>query len=155
MKFVVDCMLGKLAKWLKILGFDVLYFPRIGDDELLSLAQKEERTLLTRDTGLVEKAKAPKALFVRSENWNEQVRLVLDEFNLWEEATPYSRCLECNVALRDLSRENAKNLVAPFIHEHAVSFASCPSCNRVYWQGTHTKDMKAKIEEILSKSRCF
>jgi uncharacterized protein with PIN domain len=155
MKFIADCMLGKLAKWLKILGFDVSYFPRIGDDELLSLAQKEDRVLLTRDTGLVEKAKAPKAFLVKSENWSEQVRQVLNEFNLWMEASPYSRCLECNAVLKDLSRESAKNLVAPFVYEHAVSFALCPRCSRVYWQGTHYTDMKAKIEEILSKSRRF
>ncbi|GAG50226.1 unnamed protein product, partial [marine sediment metagenome] len=69
MKFIVDCMLGKLAKWLKILGFDALFFSKIEDSELLVLAQKERRILLTRDNGLIEKCRDVRNLFIESEDW--------------------------------------------------------------------------------------
>ncbi len=153
MKFIVDCMLGKLARWLKVLGFDVLFFSRVEDHELLAIAQKENRTLLTRDTALAQRAKGVRSLIVSSEKWKEQVHEVLDKYHLWGEVSAYTRCLECNVPLRVISRETAKNLVPPFVCEHAPRFSLCPRCGRVYWQGTHYKDMKDRIEEILEKPK--
>jgi uncharacterized protein with PIN domain len=151
MRFIVDCMLGKLAKWLKILGFDTVYFSKIEDSALLDLAQKEGRVLLSRDNGLIEKSRDIDTLFIESEDWNPQLEQVLDEFELWPEIRPYSRCIECNVELKDLPKRRAKNLVAPFVYERATSFAICPRCGRVFWKGTHHKDMEFKIEEILKK----
>ena len=151
MRFIVDCMLGKLAKWLKILGFDAVFFSKIGDPELLTLAHKERRILLTRDNGLIEKASDIQTLFIGSEDWNEQVEQVLDEYELWQDIQPYSRCIECNAELKDLPKSRAKNLVTPFVYEKADAFAICPSCGRVFWKGTHHQDMEGKIDEILRK----
>ena len=152
MKFVADCMLGRLAKWLKILGFDVLYFSKAEDSELAALARREGRVLLTRDTGLIERtAKRPNRLFVRSDDWQDQVVQVLDELALWDEVRPNSRCLECNRALKPLGRERARNLVTPYVLEHAASFAMCPDCGRVFWQGTHYGDMERKVERLLAR----
>lgn len=153
MKFIVDCMLGKLAKWLKILGFDVLYFSKVDDSELLPLTQKEKGILLTRDNALLEKAGTGNGFFIRSEKWREQVRQVLEELNLWGKVRPYSRCLECNLRLKNLPKKSAKNLVAPFVYKHADSFAICPRCGRVFWQGTHYRDMDRKIKAILRKNK--
>jgi uncharacterized protein with PIN domain len=153
MIFVVDCMLGKLAKWLKILGFDATFFSKIEDSELLDLAQKEKRTLLTRYTGLIEKAKRIGTLFIESEDWNDQVEQVLSTFDLWKHVEPYSRCIECNTVLKDLPKSRARNLVTPFVYEQADYFALCPGCGRVFWKGTHHKDMEFKIEEILRKKK--
>jgi uncharacterized protein with PIN domain len=153
MKFVVDCMLGKLAKWLKILGFDALFFSKIEDDALLDIAADENRVLLTRDTGLIEKSKRVKLLFIESENWRTQVEQVLDEFDLWRDVKPNSRCIECNVRIKDLPRERAKNLVTPFVFENADTFALCPDCGRVFWRGTHLKDMETKIDDFLKKKK--
>jgi len=153
MKFIVDCMLGKLAKWLKILGFDATFFSKIEDPELLDLAQREKRTLLTRDTGLIEKAKKIDTLFIESEDWNDQVEQVLNAFDLWKNIAPYSRCIECNAVLKDLPKSRARNLVTPFVYEQADSFALCPGCGRVFWKGTHHQDMEFKIEEILRKKK--
>ena len=142
-------MLGKLAKWLKILGFDTLFFAKIGDDELLAIAEKEERVLLTRDNELFERADAASAFFIISEDWQDQLKQVLDRFKLRDKAKPYSRCIECNAVLKALSRDKAKNLVTPFVYKNAAGFALCPVCGRVFWQGSHQKDMAAKIEEFL------
>lgn len=153
MKFIVDCMLGRLAKWMKILGFDVLFFSKIEDDELLALAREEGRILLTRDTGLIEKSRPLKNLFIESENWRTQVNQVLSELALWKKVKPYSRCIDCNVKLKDLQKEQAKNLITPFVYEHADSFALCTRCGRVFWKGSHHEDMEFKIKEILQKKR--
>lgn len=149
MKFAVDCMLGKLAKWLKILGFDTLFFSRIEDDELLRIAEQDERVLLTRDTGLIQRASHIQALFIESEDWRKQMDQVLDSFELREQTQPYSRCIECNQTLKKISKDQAKNLVTPFVYETAEGFALCPFCSRVYWKGTHQQDMEFTIEELL------
>jgi len=153
MIFIVDCMLGKLAKWLKILGFDSLYFSKIEDSDLLALARKEGRVLLSRDNELIDKSRDIQTLFIKSENWNIQVEQVLDDFNLWKDISPYSRCIECNVRLKDLPKSRARNLVAPFVLEQADSFSICSGCGRVFWKGTHHQDMEFKIEEILKKKK--
>jgi uncharacterized protein with PIN domain len=151
MKFIVDCMLGKLAKWLKILGFDAVFFSKIEDSELLILAHKEGRILLTRDNGLLEKSRDIQTLFIGSEDWNEQVEQVLDKYKLWQNIQPYSRCIECNVKLKELPKSRARNLVTPFVFEKAEAFAICPSCGRIFWKGTHHEDMEYKIDEIMKK----
>jgi uncharacterized protein with PIN domain len=151
-KFVADCMLGRLAKWLKILGFDVLFFPKAEDKDLVEISRREDRILLTRDSGLIEKTKKREnRLFVASDDWEDQVVQVLDEYGLWDSVRPNTRCIECNRPLKPLTREGARNLVTPYVLEHATSFAVCPQCNRVYWQGTHYGDMERKIERILAK----
>ncbi|MFC2157876.1 Mut7-C RNAse domain-containing protein [Acidobacteriota bacterium] len=146
----MDCMLGKLAKWLKILGFDAVYFRKIEDDDLLDVARSQGRILLTRDNGIIERAGDVKTLFIDSEDWRDQIKQVLDSLGLKNMALPYSRCVECNEALKAVPKSHIKNLVPPFIYEHAESFSLCPRCDRVFWKGTHFEDMKQKLEQILS-----
>jgi uncharacterized protein with PIN domain len=153
MKFVVDCMLGKLAKWLKILGFDTVYMNKAEDRELLSIARRQQRTLLTKDHGLLEAAKDVRSLFIKSDDWPEQLVQVLANFKLGDSVRPHSRCLNCNVDLKSIPKKTARNLVTPFVLERASSFAICPSCERVYWPGTHFQSMDAKIEGILRRAR--
>lgn len=150
-KFIADCMLGKLAKWLKIFGFDALFFSKIEDEKILALAEKEDRVLLTRDTRLIEKARSIRSLFIENEDWPSQVEQVLDEFRLWKGVKPYTRCIECNAVLKPLPKRRAKNLVTPFVYENADSFAICTVCGRLFWKGTHHRDMEHKMKEILRK----
>jgi len=151
MKFVVDCMLGKLAKWLKILGFDTVYHSAADDDQILSLAQKENRAILSRDTQLLARAGELSGRYIESEFWPDQVRQVLAAFDLWDKTAPYTRCLDCNTPLKPLSREKARNLVSPFVLERAKEFSLCPSCDRVFWQGTHFEAMEARLSELLRR----
>jgi len=154
MKFIADCMVGKLARWLRLLGFDVAYYSRIDDDELIALARKERRIILTRDHELLKKAHRikslqKKTLLIESERWEEQVEQVLNHFQLRQKIDPNSRCLECNQKLKFLPKTRAKNLVPPFVYEKADSFALCPSCGRVFWKGTHFRDMEKKLARFL------
>lgn len=152
MKFVADCMLGRLAKWLRVLGFDVVYFAKAEDRELVALSKQDGRTLLTRDSGLCEKSKIyNNRLFIESSRWEEQVVQVLDTFKLWNSIKPQSRCLICNLKLKQISKEKAKNLVSLYVFERASEFAVCPGCGRVFWRGSHSGNMESKIDSILKK----
>jgi uncharacterized protein len=151
MKFIVDCMLGKLAKWLKILGFDAIYLNKAEDRDLLRLARREKRVLLTKDQELLQAAAGLPRLFVKSDNWQEQLTQVLEAFRLRNRAKPHSRCLLCNVELKRIPKRMARNLVPPFVFERAPSFAICPACGRVFWPGTHFEDMDLKIARIFRK----
>jgi uncharacterized protein with PIN domain len=153
MKFVADVMLGKLARWLRVLGFDVAYGNRADDSELLRTARRERRVLLTRDHGLVESAKNIRAVLIESDDWRAQIAQVLDALGLRRRARPFSRCIACNVRLKRLSRADARNLVAPFVYEQASSFGICPACGRVYWPGTHFNDMDERLLEILGRAK--
>jgi uncharacterized protein with PIN domain len=149
MKFIVDCMLGKLAKWLRILGFDAVYLNKAEDRDLLLLARREKRILLTKDQELLLAAAGLPSLFIESDNWQEQLAQVLDAYRLRDRAKPHSRCLACNIELKRIPKRLARNLVTPFVFEQATSFAICPSCGRVFWPGTHFEDMDLKIARIL------
>lgn len=151
MKFVVDCMLGKLAKWLRILGFDTVYLNKSEDQELLRLARLEKRVLLTKDHELLRAAEGWPRLLIESDAWSEQLGQVLDAFKLRGRSRPHSRCLRCNVELKKIPKRLARNLVAPFVFEKSRSFAICPSCGRVFWPGSHFEDMDLKIERIFGK----
>jgi uncharacterized protein with PIN domain len=144
-------MLGKLAKWLRILGFDAVYLNKAEDHELLLRARREKRVLLTKDQELLRLAAGLRCLSIESDNWPEQLAQVLDVCRLRKRAKPHSRCLLCNVELKNLPKEMAKNLVTPFVFEQAASFAVCPSCGRVFWPGTHFQDMDLKIARILQE----
>ncbi len=151
MTFVADCMLGRLARWLRVLGFDVLYFPRIEDAALLGVARREGRALLTRDTGLFERTAGHPALLVASEAWEDQLVQVLDAFRLKGLIAPHTRCLDCNAPLKPVPKDRARNLAAPFIVEQAEAFALCPACGRVFWKGSHADDMDARIGRITGR----
>jgi len=151
MKFVADCMLGKLAKWLRVLGFDTLYLNKAEDRELLRLARREKRVLLTKDHDLLRAAEGLPRLFIESDDWPEQLAQVLDAFKLRVRVRPHSRCLRCNVELKKIPKRLARNLVAPFVFEKSRSFAICPSCGRVFWPGSHFEDMDQKISRICRR----
>jgi len=147
-------MLGRLAKWLRILGFDTAYLRKAGDDELLGISRRENRVFLTRDSGLIEKnGRRSGRLFIKSDDWEEQVVQVLDEFGLRDQVKLNSRCVVCNVELKRLSKAKATNLVTPYVLEHGSDFAICPKCGRVFWRGTHSGDMESRLESILGKRK--
>jgi len=144
---------GKLARWLRLLGFDVSYYSKIEDAKLIELAANENRIILTRDHELINKIKKieslrDKFLLIESERWEEQVEQVLDHFKLKDKIKPNSRCLDCNAELKSLSKDRARNLVPPFVYEQSSSFALCPVCGRIFWKGTHFRDMENKLRRF-------
>lgn len=148
MKFIADCMLGKLSRWMRILGFDVLYMK--GDDEIiLETAEREGRIILTKDTRMGNKKFKGEIYFVQNEDWKEQVREVINKFSLKRKIKPFTRCPDCNTPLKTVRKERVKYLVPSFIYNKKEGFAFCQRCEKVFWEGTHLEDMERKINAIL------
>ncbi|MCX7817520.1 MAG: Mut7-C RNAse domain-containing protein [Syntrophales bacterium] len=150
MRFIVDCMLGKLSRWLRVLGFDAAYHANISDDDLIDLAIQENRVILTRDQNLFEKAKKneekPEIILIKSETWEEQIKQILCNFELQKFIKPFTRCLECNTPLNSIPKDEIRHLVPPFVFEHNEHFLFCKNCGRVFWKGTHFTNMQKKLK---------
>jgi uncharacterized protein with PIN domain len=142
--FVADVMVGKLARWLRVLGFDVLYSNKYVDDELIRISESQTRVVLTRDTGLAARLTRGRCLFIESDDYKEQVRQVVHSCGL-QEFKVFSRCLECNASLVDVDKETIFDKVPPFVYLTQERFVRCPSCDRVYWHGTHAEHMLRQI----------
>ena len=142
MKFVADAMLGKLAKRLRLLGFDVLYDPACSDNDLIRLSREEDRTILTRDAGLASRPLAERHLFISSDHPNEQLRQVLDRLPAGHPPAPLTRCSVCNAPLAAIPKAEAVDLVPRHVYDHAALFLRCPSCGRIYWKGSHLRSMR-------------
>jgi uncharacterized protein with PIN domain len=133
--FAVDKMLGRLARWLRILGHDVAYGPHLSGRTLAECARREHRLLLTRDTRLVRDPDLPPHLFITSDHFREQLRQVAAAAPLG--AGFLQRCLDCNCSLVDVAREAVQGSVPPYVFATQDRFERCPRCGRVYWQATH------------------
>jgi uncharacterized protein len=144
MKFVADVMVGKLARWLRVLGLDVLYSNTFDDDEIVRLAESDHRIILTRDTRLAARRVHSSCLFIESDHYKEQVQQVLRAFDI-KEFRVFSRCLECNTPLQSIDKEGVFERVPPFVYLTQERFATCPTCGRVYWHGTHADQMLKRI----------
>lgn len=146
MRFIADAMVGRLAKWLRALGYDTLYHRDGGDEALLATAVAERRVLLTRDTRLPRAHLPAGSIFIRSDRVEDQIREVLQASGLRPTA-PGTRCLRCNTPLAPLPREAAAGRVPDFVLTHYAAFRTCPVCRRVYWPGTH----RARMAEVLAR----
>jgi len=149
-KFVVDVMLGRLAKWLRFLGHDALYF-RGDDNRLLVLAREEDRVLLTRDTHLLKRRPPVRTLFIRSDHLFEQLKQVIEELDLPVEKRG-SRCIRCNVPLESLEKAEVEHLVPEFVFRTQPLFSRCPSCHRIYWPGSHVRRMEEALRDVVTRS---
>jgi uncharacterized protein with PIN domain len=150
-RFVADVMLGRLARWLRALGYDTLYFRDASDARLLGLALREERRLLTRDTGLARLA-GPIGLLVRGEDLDSQLREVVETFGLVARA-PLRRCLECNGRLARSSADDVRGRVPSYTLATQPEFWVCGGCGRVFWAGTHASGILSRLRPYLTAER--
>lgn len=148
-RFLIDEMLGRLSRWLRILGYDAESVVGVEDGVLLERAAREGRVLLTRDTLLMERRAIRRgevtAVLVRGDQIVDQLRCVREELDLLRQAEP--RCLVCNVRLSLLSRSEAAARVPAYVFQTQHCFRECPSCARVYWRGTHWEHMDRLLRE--------
>jgi len=147
--FVADVMLGRLAKWLRIAGFDVLYSNRFSDDELVALSRQEGRILLSRDTRLLVRKAVQRFIFLESESIQSQLRQVFEDARITGLPGALTRCLSCNDLLMEITREHVRGRVPPFVFATQPSFKSCPKCEKVYWAGTHRRSVMRMLETLL------
>lgn len=150
-RFIADVMLGRLAKWLRILGFDTLYFNNIGDNEVIKIAKQEQRILLTGDTRLVRSKKTCNYILIKSTEITEQLNEVLPVSTL-KSLNPLiskSRCVKCNGDLKIIERESVSDDLPEHIFLSFNSFFRCSNCGKVYWEGSHKKMIDAKIKDMF------
>ena len=154
-KFIVDSNAGKLAKWLRMMGYDVLFFNHIDDAQLVDIALKEERVALTKDTQLIKRRAITngqvKVILIQSDNPKEQLHQIVEELKLNCCLKQFTRCLECNQNLLPKTKEEVKELVPPYVFHTQTQYTQCPSCLRVYWRGTHWQRMKMELERITDR----
>ncbi len=144
MKFIADVMLGKLAKKLRLRGFDVLYDRGFDDNEIIRIALAGNRIILTRDTALVARPLASNHILIKSDYVGEQICQVLSSIPGDTLPLQLSRCSECNEPLSAIAREETRDLVADYIYERHREFFRCGACGRIYWRGTHTQRMSSE-----------
>jgi uncharacterized protein with PIN domain len=150
MKFLVDRMLGKLAKELRTLGYDTVYYQGQDPLQLIQIAHQQGRTVLTRNTKRIPKSPGDEILTLKEDDPDLQLKdLIKRGFIFLGEANPFSRCLLCNSLLNDIPRGEAEGKVPDFIFYHQKEFFQCPECARIYWKGSHHENMKKWVEGLF------
>jgi len=151
MKFVADVMLGKLARWLRVAGIDVLYNNTIADEELIIITQEQNRVLLTRDRKLAVDKKVKEAIMID----NQLIDAQLKEFFMKTHLVPdnfFTRCLLCNEVLQEIPDKSIiQERVPPFIYKTHNEFSICIKCDKIYWKGTHRDNMIKKFDTIIGE----
>ncbi len=149
MAFVADVMLGRLARWMRFLGFDVLYFRDIDDRELVRISRAEGRVLLTRDRGLPRDFTV-RCLLVGSEDLKAQLTEVLSVFP--PDANAPRRCMRCNGELEEVEgKESVRDHVPEYVYIHHDSFLRCTGCDALYWEGSHPRNIREEIGRISAE----
>ncbi len=146
--FVADGHLGKLARDLRLLGFDVAYDSRAEDRQLLRVMERENRALLTRDRRLLMHAVVKSGYCPRSQNADEQAVEVIRRFDLLRSLAPFSRCLRCNAPLRKVSKAEVLERLEPLTKIYYEQFRCCTGCGQIYWAGSHFSKLQKRLEKI-------
>jgi uncharacterized protein with PIN domain len=150
LKFAADRMLGRLVKWLRLMGHDVAYGPHLSGHGLIRAARQEGRLILTRDRRLKQK-QPPEFLFIESDRHREQLRQVVRACNLDPLARAFSRCAECNSVLEPRPKTSVESLVPPYVFSTQERFFGCPGCGRIYWPATHTEKVFEELKKIAAQ----
>ncbi len=151
-RFVLDCHLGRLAKYLRILGFDTLYRNHCADEELAAISHDEDRALLTMDRDLLKRTLVERGYFVRSGDPRRQLAEVLERFDLFDRIRPLVRCLRCNTPLERVEKEEIIDQIPPRTRAWCNEFQRCPACRQIYWKGSHYDRMAHFVATILDAS---
>ena len=154
-RFIVDSNVGKLAKWLRMLGYDAVFFEGEDDAYMIDRALKENRVILTRDTRLMKRGVITsgrlKAIMIGSDKPEPQIQQVIEALHLDFQSHPFTVCLECNHPLEERSREEIEDRVPPYVFRTQPQYMECPSCHRIYWRGTHWQAMLRKLERLTKR----
>ncbi len=145
-RFVLDVNLGKLARNLRLLGFDALYRNNFPDDEVIEIALQEKRIILTRDVELLKNGRVTHGYWVRHTHPDEQTKEILQTFDLFDRIRPFTRCLVCNGLLSPIEKESVENELPPRVRQNFKEFYHCRSCGRIYWKGSHFERMQKMIK---------
>ena len=150
LKFICDVHLGRLAKYLRMLGFDTWYENDYADKKILDLSDKQKRILLTKNKKLLENKKITRGVLVKQAEPRRQLTEIVNYFDLKTSANPLSRCLICNGTIEKIKKEALGHQVKPSILKKYDTFFRCTGCDHIYWKGTHFESMMRWVEMVLN-----
>ena len=151
-RFLADVNLGKLARYLRLLGFDTRSDSRWHDPELVEIAGSESRLLLTKDRPLLKRSAVTHGYLVRAVDPLAQLVEVVRRFELSDGIRPFTRCMECNGILRSVEKDDINHLLEPLTRRSFEEFRQCPDCERVFWKGSHHRRLAAIVVEAVTKT---
>jgi uncharacterized protein with PIN domain len=151
-RFVLDTHLGKLSRLLRMLGFDCLYRSDFEDSEIVGLAAEQRSVILTRDVELLKANAVTHGYWVRSISPDDQVREVLERFDLRSQVRPFRRCMVCNELIAAVDKETVLPELPQKVREQHDKFYRCAGCGKVYWKGTHYQDMMTQIQTLSNEN---
>jgi len=150
LSFIVDINAGKLAKYLRMMGYDTLLFREQDDGVMVKTALKENRVILTKDGEVLKRrliiGGRIRAIHLVSDDPRQQVLQVLESLHLRDICSPFSRCLDCNTMLVPEARDSIREMVPPHVFKTQFHYMRCPDCSKIYWRGTHWQAMCRQIE---------
>lgn len=152
-RFVLDTHLGRLARYLRLLGFDTLYRNDYTDDDLARISVGQKRIILTRDRLLLKRGIITHGYCIRSPEPMQQTREILERFDLFNSVAPFTRCLRCNGILEPIEKKLAADRLPPRARQYHDEFNRCISCDRIYWRGTHYEALRALVDQFLGNDR--
>lgn len=150
-RFIVDANLGRLARYLRLLGFDCLYRNDFDDQSIAEISCETQRIVLTRDRKLLKRKIIAYGYFVRTDIPKTQVRETLNRFSLYASLAPLTRCTHCNEKLVTAEKPVIAHRLKPLTRQYYDKFLICPGCNRIYWQGSHSMRIERLIEEFCTR----
>ena len=154
-RFVVDVNVGRLARWLRVMGYDTLFFREGDDNDLVRIALKESRVVVTRDSAFalrwVVKQGMMKVVQIRDDHLDGQLKQLIQDLKLDSDGE-FSRCVECNQPLIPAARERLEDRVPPYVFQHQRKFMECPECTRLYWRGTHWARMTERLKRVYQEA---
>ncbi len=147
-KFILDVHLGKLARQLRMLGFDALYRNDYLDPEIVEISVRENRVILTRDIGIFKTKAVTHGYWLRSTNPEEQIEEVIKRFDLAKQIKPFHRCMVCNGAIKPVAKDFVLSLLEPDTAQAYEEFYQCVNCDKIYWKGSHFQKMKKLVRQL-------
>ena len=155
-KFIVDINVGKLARWLRMMGYDALLFDGDDDSRMIVIALRQERILITKDSQIMKRGVVTSGrlntVLITSDDPEVQMHQLMETLDLDCRFRPFTICLECNQPLVERSKEEVKDLVPPYVFQTQDHYVECPACHRIYWKGTHWQAMTRMLERFTRGS---
>jgi uncharacterized protein with PIN domain len=151
-RFVLDVHLGKLARYLRLMGFDSAYRNDYDDTTIIALSRDESRIILTRDRGLLKHGAVTHGHWVRASDPRRQLHEVVEAFDLAAGVRPFTRCMTCNGVLSEVSKDEVMDRLPPLVQAHFDAFAHCSGCDHVYWAGSHYDRLRKLIDDAAPRA---
>ena len=155
-KFIADNNVGKLSRWLRLIGYDTVLLKRKDDAQMIKMALGEDRVILTGDAQFMKRRIVKngilKTVHIEQDDPEFQVRKVVETLSLNYDFKPFSRCLECNRVLVARHKEDVKGFIPARVFEAQTQYTQCPACHRIYWPGTHWQAMGKKLRDLRGEA---